>query len=198
MRCLAGAKRVIVVGIPGVGKTTLLRSVVDRMRTSGQNVSACSFGTVMLDEAKKSGITDRDMLRNLPTPEQIRLQKSAAQYITRQQGDVIIIDTHAFVSTRSGYYPGLPERVIRILEPAGYVLLSAKPEEIYNRRMNDPTRQRDHIHILDIKQELSLQVAMVAACSVVSGAPLKAVMNRQDKMEDAVDEMISVIGAMDK
>ena len=198
MRCLEGTRRVVVVGIPGVGKTTLLRMVVDKLRTDGKQVSMHNFGTLMLDVARQKGITDRDLLRNLPTHDQILLQKAAAEHIVAHRDDIIVIDTHAFVNTRSGYYPGLPNWVLDILKPDGYILLYAKPEEIYNRRMNDPTRHRDHITLLGIKQELNLQVAMVAACSVISGAPLKPIMNRQDRMHEAVDVMIGAMGEMNK
>ena len=46
-----------------------------------------------------------------------------------------------------GFYPGLPYHVIQILEPTHLIAISARPEEIYNRRMKDDTRTRDKISI---------------------------------------------------
>lgn len=191
---MAESKRVVMVGIAGVGKTTLLDAVVEKLRAANKAVSVRSFGTVMLDEARRNGITDRDTLRSLPTDEQNRLQKMAAQRIVNETNGTIIIDTHAFVNTGAGYYPGLPERVLRILNPTNYISVSARPAEIYNRRMNDPTRNRDHISVAVIEQELDMQAAMVASYSIVSGSPVKPVTNREGKLGDAADDIIRALG----
>lgn len=188
------SKRVVLVGISGVGKTTLLRAVVQKLEDSNRTVTVQNFGTVMLSEAKNNGITDRDMIRNLSIHDQERLQKTAAEHISKEPADVVIIDTHAFVSTPSGYYPGLPAKVLHILAPAIYISVSARPEEIYNRRMNDPTRNRDRISITGIKEELDLQAAMVSACSVMSGSPVKLVVNSKGRLDDAADDVIKAIG----
>ena len=191
---MAENKRVVLVGIPGVGKTTLLKMVVDKLRAQNKIVLVRSFGTVMLEVARSMGITDRDALRQLPTEEQSRLQNMAARKLAEEPGDIVIIDTHAFVSTVSGYYPGLPERVLRVLNPTIYISVSAKPEEIYNRRKNDPTRHRDRVNIANIKQELDIQAALVSTYSVVSGSPVKPIVNRDDRMDAAAAEVIKVLG----
>ena len=188
------SKRVVVVGIPGVGKTSLLNSVVKKMRRNDHKIVVCSFGTAMLDEAKKNGVTNRDDIRRMTISEQKQLQNKAARSIMSKQFDILIIDTHAFVKTESGYYPGLPERVLRIFDPTNYVSVSAKPEEIYNRRMNDPTRKRDKVNISVIKQELDLQAAMVSTYAIVSGAPVKPIVNREGKLNDAADDVIRTLG----
>lgn len=188
------SKRVVVVGIAGVGKTSLLNSVVKKMRKNDHKIVVCSFGTAMLDEAKKNGVTNRDDIRRMTISEQKQLQNKAARFIMSQQFDILIIDTHAFVKTDSGYYPGLPERVLRIFDPTNYVSVSAKPEEIYNRRMNDPTRKRDKVNLSVIKQELDLQAAMVSTYAIVSGAPVKPIVNREGKLNDAADDVIRTLG----
>ena len=82
MRCLAESKKiVIIVGIPGVGKTTLVTKLVEILTSNGKTVNVVSFGSVMLDEAKKRGLSDRDQLRKLPMEEQKNLQKLAAETI---------------------------------------------------------------------------------------------------------------------
>ncbi len=53
MLYLAENKRVIIVGIPGVGKTTLVSKVVDILKEKNISVSVSIFGTVMFDEAKR-------------------------------------------------------------------------------------------------------------------------------------------------
>lgn len=191
---MAAAKRIVIVGIPGVGKTSLVNAIVEKTKSSGKTVLVKSFGSAMLEEARRNGIRDRDAIRCLPTKEQENLQRTAAERIAGEECDIIIIDTHAFISTTSGYYPGLPENILRILKPTNYISVSAKPEEIYNRRMNDPTRNRDLVTMNIIKQELDLQAAMISACSVVSGSPVKPVANREGRLVDAANDVIRAIG----
>ena len=191
---LAESKKVVVVGIPGVGKTTVVSKVVEKLNTLNKSVSVHSFGTVMFEEAKENGLKDRDDLRKLTVDEQKNLQKKAAEKIAEHQENIVIIDTHAFISTKEGYYPGLPHYVIQILKPTHFIAVSAKPDEIYNRRTNDDTRDRDIISIGSIKEELDVQDAMLSSCSVLSGSPMKVVLNTEGKVEVAADSIINAIG----
>jgi adenylate kinase len=191
---LVESKKVVVVGIPGVGKTTVVSKVVEKLNTLNKSVSVHSFGTVMFEEAKKNGLKDRDDLRKLTVEEQKNLQKKAAEKIAEHQENIVIIDTHAFISTKEGYYPGLPHYVIQILKPTHFIAVSAKPDEIYNRRTNDDTRDRDIISIGSIKEELDVQDAMLSSCSVLSGSPMKVVLNTEGKVEVAADSIINAIG----
>ena len=79
MRYLAESKKVIIVGIAGAGKTTLVSKIVEILKTKNKSVSVHSFGTVMFEEAKKLGIENRDELRKLAVDEQKHLQAMAAK-----------------------------------------------------------------------------------------------------------------------
>lgn len=147
MLCLAESKKIVIVGIPGVGKTTLVTKLVEILKNQNKTVTVVSFGTIMFEEAKKKGIHDRDELRKLPMEQQQEFQRMAGETISQLNDNVVIIDTHAFITTPSGFYPGLPEYVLKIIKPANFISVSAKPEEIYNRRMTDETRKRDKITI---------------------------------------------------
>ena len=182
------------VGIPGVGKTTLLSKMEKVIKNHKKSVYVISFGTLMLKLAKKNGLKDRDELRKLSVSEQQKLQKLAAEEIALRDDDVVIIDTHAFISSSEGYYPGLPEHVLKIIKPTNFVSVSAKPEEIYNRRMRDDTRNRDKITLANIKKELDAQSGMISACSVISGSPVKHILNGEGKVDEAVDKIINAIG----
>ena len=148
----------------------------------------------MFEEAKKSGVQSRDELRKLNVDQQKNLQKKAAETIADSEEDVIIIDTHAFISTKEGFYPGLPNYLIQILKPTHFIAISAKPQEIYNRRTNDDTRNRDIVSIGSIKKELDVQDAMLSSCSVLSGSPMKVILNDEGKVEKTADTVINAIG----
>jgi adenylate kinase len=105
----------------------------------------------------------------------------------------VIIDTHAFISTNAGFYPGLPNSVLQIIKPDNFISVSARPEDIYNRRMKDSTRNRDLVSIESIKKELSVQDAMLSSCSVLSGSPMKTVLNAEGKVDEAAQTVIDAI-----
>jgi len=191
---LVERKKVVIVGIPGVGKTSLVTRIVELLNGDKQRASVHSYGTVMMDEAEKTEISDRDNLRRLPVSQQKELQKQAAKKIAELTDDVVFIDTHAFISTKEGFYPGLPNHVIEILEPTHFIAISARPEEIYNRRMKDDTRNRDKISIEGIKKELAVQDAMLSSCSVLSGSPMKVILNNEGKIDEAAHNVIEAIG----
>ncbi len=187
-------RKIIMTGIPGVGKTTLLAKIVETLKGRNKNVSVLSFGTLMFEIAQKNGLKDRDDLRKLPVKEQQSLQKMAAEKIAAQNDEIVIIDTHAFINSPEGYYPGLPEHVLKIIKPTNFVSISAKPEEIYNRRMKDQTRNRDKITLVNIKKELEYQSGMISACAVITGSPVRHILNDEGKVDEAVDKIISSIG----
>lgn len=194
MPYLVENKKIILVGIPGVGKTTLLTTMVEILKDHKKNVVVINYGSLMFDVAKENGLTDRDQLRKLSVSEQQRLQKIAAEKIAGHEEEVVIIDTHAFINSPEGYYPGLPEHVLKIIKPTNFVSVSAKPEEIYNRRMKDNTRSRDNITLANIKKELDVQSGMISACAVITGSPVRLVLNGEGKIDETADKIIRAIG----
>lgn len=191
---LAGvSKKIIIVGIPGVGKSTLVTKIVEILNSRQKSVSVNSFGTIMFEEAQKNGIKNRDDLRKLSMKQQQNLQKKAAQKIAKLEDDLVIIDTHTFINTNAGFYPGLPNSVLEIIKPSNFISVYARPEEIYNRRMKDTTRQRDVVSIDNIKKEMAISDAMLSSCAVFSGSPMKPVFNAEGKVEEAANTVISAI-----
>ena len=194
MHYLAECNRIIIVGIPGVGKTTVVSRVVELLKEKNVKVSVSIFGTVMFDEAKKKGVQNRDDLRKLSVKEQKELQSMAARTIASIADDVVIVDTHAFISTQEGFYPGLPHNVLEILNPDSFIMITARPEEIYNRRMTDTTRTRDIVSIDTIKKELDVTSAMLSTCSILCGSPIKMVLNTEGKVDEAARGILSAMG----
>ncbi len=194
MHCLAESKKIIIVGIPGVGKTTIVSKVLEILKAKKVSASVSIFGTVMFEEAKKKGVKNRDELRKLSVPEQKELQSLTARKIASITDDVIIVDTHAFISTKAGFYPGLPHNVLEILMPDIFIMITARPEEIYNRRMKDTTRERDIVSIDEIKKELDVTSALLATCSILCGSPIKMILNSEGKVDEAAKSIVNGMG----
>ncbi|MDH3278158.1 MAG: adenylate kinase [Nitrosopumilus sp.] len=194
MLYLVENKKVVVVGIPGVGKTTIVKKLAEIIKEHNKTVNVTNFGTIMFEVAKQNGLQNRDEIRKLPISEQKNLQKNTAKKLSEITDDVLIIDTHAFIRTPEGFNPGLPYHVLQIIMPTHFIIVTAKTEEIYNRRMKDETRNRDKASITSIKKELDIQSAMMSACSILSGSPLMQVQNNEGKLEEAANKIIKAIG----
>lgn len=185
--------RVVVVGVPGVGKTTVITQAAEQLNQSGSKTQVMVFGSLMLDEAKKMGIKDRDEMRKLSVTTQRQLQELAAKSISAVRSEILVIDTHLFINTSEGRYPGMPQNLLDIMSPTHLVMISADPEEILARRMQDDTRNRDLISIDSIKNDLDVATIMIAASSVLTGAPFKIIFNHRDRLQDAVSEIVELM-----
>jgi len=186
-------KRIIVVGIPGVGKTTVVSNVKNSLEQTGIKTNLAEFGKIMLEEAKKMNIQNRDEIRRLSIDDQKRLQNLAATKISQIYSDVVIIDTHLFINTKEGYYPGLPAHLLNNIKPTHLILIIANPEEIYHRRQNDSTRVRDLISLDSIKNEIDVSKMLISCCSIISGAPFKILANREGSLTECTQKMVSLI-----
>ena len=189
---MAENKRAIIVGIPGVGKTTLITRAAEILNQK-RKTTVVIFGTVMFEEAKKMGLKSRDELRKMAVEDQRRLQDLAAQRITEMNDDIVIIDTHLFINTDEGYYPGLPMRLLSIMKPTNMVMVAADPSEIAARRKSDQTRQRDIASAENIQKELDISRVMVASCSILTGAPFAIIMNNDGQMGEAAANIAKIL-----
>jgi len=186
-------KRIVVVGIPGVGKTTIVSSVKNALEEKGVKTILAEFGKIMLEEANKLNIKNRDEIRRLSISEQKKLQNLAAEKISKIKAEVVIIDTHLFINTQEGYYPGLPFDLLNNLKPTNLILITANPEEIYHRRQNDSSRNRDIISMDSIKNDIDVSKMLISCCSIVSGAPFKVLANPENSITDCTQKMVSLI-----
>ena len=143
---------VVVTGVPGVGKTTVLQHLSRLAEEKGVRVKVVNFGSHMLRYALREGIvSSRDEMRRLPLRKQLELQRLAARSIVEEEGrdlgegDFLVIDTHALVKTAAGYWPGLPRHVLDELKPDMIALIEADPRLIAERQARDKTRYRADI-----------------------------------------------------
>jgi adenylate kinase len=181
---------VVVVGIAGVGKSTVVEKALSLLTGAKTMV----FGTSMFDAAKRlRWVKHRDEMRTLPLDKQKRLQKIAAQEISHGRGKIIFVDTHLFIRTPEGFWPGLPFDVIRTLKPTHLILIEARPGEILSRRTNDRTRYRDMIPMEEVESELVLARTLLSTASLVSGAPMLIVRNEEGKVDEAARKVVDML-----
>lgn len=183
----------IVVGIAGVGKSTVISRAAELLSQKNIKATIIVFGTLMFEESKKMGLKNRDEMRKLSIEDQHLLQDIAAKRIAQMNEEILIIDTHMFINTTEGYYPGIPSRLLEILKPSYLIMIAADPAEIVRRRTTDNTRDRDIVSLENIRNELEISKAMVATSSVLTGSPFILIANDNGMIDNAASTIVNVL-----
>ncbi len=193
---------VIVTGVPGVGKTTVLTRLNELASQEGLRLAIVNFGDYMVSEAKRLGLVEhRDQLRYLPLRKQVELQEHAAKAIIDDAGskglgpgDYLLVDTHAVIRTATGYWPGLPKPVVELLKPDAIVLVEAPAEQIVSRQVRDKSRVRSDLADVKLVEELmwfARQAAMSSA--VLVSASVFIVQNLEGRVDDAARSLLDLL-----
>ena len=176
--------RVVIAGVAGVGKSTILDIIKKKT-----NYDIINFGTLMFEMARDINLVkNRDELRKLAIDTQINLQKKASAAIGRM--DNVVIDTHVTIKTPDGYWPGLPEWVIRELKVSSYFLIETDPQLIKSRRDADKSRSRDNDTVNDIREHQEVNRYYAAAYSIYTGATVSYVDNVEGKPDIAAQNIV--------
>ncbi|MBD3404900.1 MAG: adenylate kinase [Candidatus Lokiarchaeota archaeon] len=183
---------VIVTGIPGVGKTTVINTAVELVKKEhDKDVLVLNFGTAMFETASKKGyVKDRDEMRKMQISKQREVQQAAGEDIAEKAKTAkVIVDTHALIQTGTGFLIGLPEWVARAINPKTVVLVEADPEKIAGRRSSDESRTRD----VQLTEEIDTHQKMCRSAAVsvgtLTGATVRIIKNREGKVEEAAKQL---------
>ena len=52
------------------------------------------------------------------------MQNLAARRIADMKDNIVIVDTHLFINTIEGYYPGLPLHLLETIKPTNIVMVA--------------------------------------------------------------------------
>ncbi|MFW9888953.1 MAG: adenylate kinase [Candidatus Thorarchaeota archaeon] len=187
---------VIVTGIPGVGKTTVINTAIEIVREQHkEEVLILNIGTEMFKIASERGlIEDRDELRKMPTARQREVQRLAGEEIARKAKTArVIVDTHTLIQTKNGFLIGLPEWVAKPIQPKTMVLVEADPAKIAGRRTSDETRTRDAQLTDEIDTHQRMCRAAAVAVGTITGATIRIIKNREGKVEEAASELAATL-----
>ncbi|MBA3237682.1 MAG: adenylate kinase [Parachlamydiaceae bacterium] len=178
---------IILAGVPGSGKSTVLQEAVKLF----PKLVVINYGDMMLKEAFSQNI-DKDSLRKLPLSQQQKIGIEAARRMASEMPEVSCIDTHAMIKTPFGYCPGIPEEVIKILNPNVIGMLESPASLIYERRKFDETRNRDQESLEQIEYHLQISRSFLVACIAFSGA-LYAPIQNHGAPSDGAKQLITLI-----
>lgn len=173
MRCL-----IIVMGLPGAGKSTVL-SVAQQ-----KGWTVLNYGTKMFEIAKELyGIEHRDELRKLPAEKQKNVQSKVGEELAAVLERNVILDTHCSINTPNGYLPGLPYSIISKLNVERLVLVTAPIDDIMQRRNSDKSRVRDAQSEASLSEHDDMNRNYLATYSVICGASAIILQNANGKLQ---------------
>jgi len=155
---------ILLVGIPGVGKTSLIKESLKYIK---KDIEVVNFGDIILEFAKrKYGIEDRDDIRKkLNKEEYEKLQLEVCKYIYKKyKGKNLIVDTHLVIETPAGYKSGLYKKMADILKPEIVIVVVSDPKEILERRLKDKgirDRELEDINKIKLHQDITIYYSLI-------------------------------------
>ncbi|MFH1095044.1 MAG: adenylate kinase [Candidatus Micrarchaeota archaeon] len=179
---------IVVMGLPGAGKSTVLAIAQD----AGWTV--LNYGDLMMEIAiKEFNVTDRDSLRKLPASTQKEIQRRVGELLALEKRREVILDTHCSVLTAGGYLPGLPFHFLSRWSVERLVLISAPIEDILARRSRDHTRTRDPQSAESLADHDQMNKNYLSCYSVLTGAPALVLVNRDGGLAEVQGQFRSIL-----
>ncbi len=174
------------VGVPGVGKTSLCRSAAGALGYRHVN-----YGELMLDVAMSLDLaSNQDEMFELDIEVQQSIWKAAAIKVREMKGiySKILLDLHGVDNSDIGYLISLP---IEIVSPDIIVVVESSYDNILMRRHSDKLRVRTIEGIKSVEEHMELLRMSMVACSIVSDSFLTVLNN--DNFEISLDELKDVL-----
>ena len=186
------SKVVIVTGVPGSGKSTIINEALDGLKSKGIEYALMNYSDVMFELMRgEGGVSHRDDLRKVPMGRYRQVQLKAAQQIARAAAQwPILLNTHCRIKKPEGYYPGLPRQVLEQLSPELIILAEAKLKEVAGRRARERDRPRDEDLVPSIDEHQQLNRAAALAYTAISGATVEIIQNSDKGLRRAVEEVV--------
>ena len=163
-------KIIIVFGLPGAGKTTLINSFIK----TNDGFTRLSGGTLINEALSEQ---DRDYLRKQNKEEILSNQEKLVFNFHRNKkrlaGQNIIFDGHCLIKDKEQQVE-VPAEIIRRLEPDLIIFVDEDLETIVKHRTMDPNRpNRESETIKDLKVIRKLQLKICEEYSTKIGVPFK-------------------------
>ncbi len=128
---------IVVTGVPGSGKTTVIKGALKYTTFTYVN-----YGDIFLEVAREMGVEGRDELRKVMDMERYEMLHREASRRLKEYPERTVVDTHASIVLRTGFMPGFPYFVLQELPIRVFVAVESEPQHIRERRKRDTERER--------------------------------------------------------
>jgi len=188
---------VIVVGVPGVGKTSVINEAKKYLKYEFKVVN---MGDIMLELAKeKYNINNRDEIRKKLTFEQQKeLQREAIKRIKEMEKENdVILDTHLVIESYEGYIAGTLREYAEILRPDGIVVIISDPDKIFVRRLRDiQIRGRDIENLKRIEIQQNLTIYFTTIFMFEYGTIVEVINNEEGLLEESAKKFAEFLNKL--
>ena len=177
-------KSVIVVGMRGVGKSTVLHKAVEKL----DGVKIVNYGDVLLQLVVENNYAkNRDEMRMMPNPIQLKVNAETWSKLAQEEGS-FMLDTHAFVEHTGRFIPGLPiEDVEKLKGLCGLFYLDADNDTIRSRAAKDHTRIREGQGDVEMNNYRYASISALSYLSTRLNIPLYIIQNKEGMLDQTVD-----------
>ena len=187
MNTCSPPKVVLICGVAGVGKTSLIRDFIARH----QWATTLSAGSIIAEARQTS---DPEVLRTLPSDELERNQRllieGFARILPTIDASLLLLDAHTVVDGANGLYL-VPVHVFVKLQLDGIIHVEAPTSEIYERRRLDTQRKRPNRTASELEEYQ--RSSMERAFQV--GSELKVWVERVNSDQDALRKLLMLLEA---
>lgn len=179
---------VVVVGVSGVGKSTVVEAVGERL----DSFTTLDHGTMVVEEARDRGLLDgrRDEL----SFEEYRRLRRHVLSDTNARNDDLLLDSRCAIGSGGTHTPGLTRDALDDLDPDICYLLTAEPAVIRKRRLSDE-KDRDVPSVEQIRRELAVERSMASTVVMLTGAYFEIVPNGERSAEETAAALAESITA---
>lgn len=167
---MSGRRVIALVGLSGVGKSTLLASVAKVVPFTHFQASA-----LIKDELqhRRQVAPPQDALREAPIDTNQALLIASFRRNAPMSG-LLVLDGHTIIDTPTSIIEVGPE-VFRAIEVCRFVVLVAPPEIIVARRNMDHQRKRPERTIEEIHQQQEQSLASARSAAHALGVPISII-----------------------
>ena len=188
---------IIVVGVPGVGKTSVINEAKKYLKYEFKVVNT---GDIMFELAKeKYNINNRDEIRKKLTFEQQKeIQRETIKRIKEMEKENdIILDTHLVIESYEGYIPGMLREYSEILRPDGIVVIISDPDKIFVRRLRDiQIRGRDIENLKRIEIQQNLTIYFTTIFMFEYGTIVEIINNEEGLLEESAKKFAEFLNKL--
>jgi adenylate kinase len=175
--------KMVVSSVKGGGKSTAIKFALEKKT----DIKVIAVGDYFEKAYNKMGLKRDEGDKSVSRGEHKKIQIKAFDMIQKEikNHKNVIIDTNLFFTKSEGFFPGLPEFVLKKIDPDVIIVLEYKPEFILLRRQKDIKtlgRERSSSLTLEgIEIEQTIQRHYAMACSELTGCTVKIL--RRDEPE---------------
>jgi adenylate kinase len=163
------SRRIALLGLSGVGKTTMLDSLKSRVEFTHLEASRL----IKSEQARRSiAAQSSEALRNGPVLDNQALLIAGFDYETVSTTRPIVLDGHSVIDGSDGIVE-IPAEVFAALRISAICVLQAKPSDILARRLGDRTRTRPMRTIEAISTHQARETSVAQAIAEQLGLPIE-------------------------